>query len=309
MKNNTQEVCQISYDMVGEYSGHVNITGIMEDYKFWLVRKNWRAKNKKGQPYSIFMEVKELARLLNVGAAHLKTCLDGDKDYFPRKYIGKVGAKECYDLGNIYIMPNIAIADKKDNISTVAMVPYESIWNIVYAYSVAALNEALKGEQKKVGRTCIFLLRNLFTPDLKERVYKACGFNTDMDYGYNKVHVSPLYEIELPMLTEALNRAYPDREEFKYEYLSATVFGYAYKFLLGKNGYKEIKKVAVAKSTRVYNLIKAEEREKLKVYVITFANMAYQMHRHEMLMDVSKNKSKLSLIKDVTEYQLKSLMD
>ena len=253
------------------YYTEINLPGQLNDIPtFWVMPEDCM--------YKYAMSVFSLGKIIKMSMKKLGPYLYGCKEhlFFPRKYITKYGkSMSLEDDGNIVILMNVF--PKLDYCDCHNFITLEGFKNIVWAYSHAYYTGQLKSNQADLGQRFAYI-GNMFLPGLEEKIMITSGFNPKIDHEYKKYYDDDLFCNEYELLHKLLRLIYPDRDQYKYEALSNTIFTYIYEDIIGKVAYAKLKKNKRA-FDRAHRYIKDQRiRLKMKTYLAMFiANMKFFM--------------------------------
>jgi len=267
--------CVNSESYKATYYAEINLPGQLNDITtFWVLPEDCR--------YKYAMSIFSLGKIIKMSMKKLGPYLYGCKEhlFFPRKYIAKYGeSMSLEDDGNIVFLMNVF--PKLDACDCHNFVTLEGFKNIIWAYSHAYYTGELKSNQADLGQRLSYI-GNTFLPGLEDKILMASGFKPGIEHEYKKYHDDELFCNEYKMLHCLLKEVYPDRDKYKYEALSNTIFGYIYQDILGKSGYDKLKKSKHVFDRAHRYISDQKTRLKMKAYLAMFIAIMKFLHNRKM---------------------------
>jgi hypothetical protein len=147
----------------------------------------------------------------------------------------------------------------------------KDIESLIITYALAFAKDALRENQKHIGQRCVFLLTALVKTALEAAIQEACGVVPEIQKSVQRYYTDAIFDFERGVLLNALQQAYPKREEKKYKGLIAHCFNYCYQDVLGIDAWKKIKQ-GKEKRFPIHQYIETEEKRKMCItYINTLA--------------------------------------
>ena len=255
-----------------------------------------------GCKYKFGFGVKTLAGLMGINLRTFRAYISGKRSYFPRKFIKDYKGLDCWkDKGRVIVIKDVevSVADAMKKVKE-DVVPFESVLNILKAYSVNDQNGGTKSSQRKVAEIAqdlydvIFGVWKVLAREVNHRTKEEKGVPITLDLAFEQTFDDKLFQVEYPLLREVIEAAYPERPEWKYSALTVTVFKYAYEDILGTYAYNELKAKRMYLAPLHQHINDPLICQKLKAYITAYAVLMCHMEK-----DGSNAASKLTKTKNV----------